>query len=69
MQTIPADILEQFSAVLKKRAVPVSRHGDYRKWLRYCTLIFEANIRFRIPNQNMWKMGDPNPKNLLFTTL
>ena len=35
MQTIPADILEQYSAVLKKRAVPVFRHADYRKWLRY----------------------------------
>jgi site-specific recombinase XerD len=27
--------LTQFEAVLKKRAVPVSRHADYRKWLRY----------------------------------
>ncbi len=35
MQLIPADIWEQYSAVLKKRAVPVSRHSDYRKWLRY----------------------------------
>mgnify|MGYP001573244845 CR=1 FL=1 len=35
MQTISTDILEQFSAVLKKRAVPVSCHSDYRKWLRY----------------------------------
>ena len=35
MQTIPDDIGEQYSAVLKKRAVPVSRHNDYRKWLRY----------------------------------
>ena len=35
MQTIPADIWEQFSAVLEKRAVPVSCHADYRKWLRY----------------------------------
>ncbi|MBI3755129.1 MAG: integron integrase [Deltaproteobacteria bacterium] len=35
MQTITADILEQFSAVLEKRAVPVSCHADYRKWLRY----------------------------------
>src|SRR3990172_2526315 len=26
---------EQFFAVLKKRAVPVSRHADYKKWLRY----------------------------------
>jgi hypothetical protein len=35
MQMIPADILEQYSAVLKKRAVPAFRHADYRKWLRY----------------------------------
>lgn len=35
MQMIPADILEQYSAVLKKRAVPVSHHADYGKWLRY----------------------------------
>ena len=35
MQTIPADILEPYTAVLNKRAVPVSRHADYRKWLRY----------------------------------
>ena len=35
MQPIPSDILTQFEAVLKKRAVPVFRHADYRKWLRY----------------------------------
>ncbi|MFZ3137845.1 MAG: integron integrase [Thermodesulfovibrionales bacterium] len=35
MQPIPSVILTQFDAVLKKRAVPVSRHADYRKWLRY----------------------------------
>ncbi len=35
MQTIPADILTQFEAVLKKRAVPVSCHADYRKRLLY----------------------------------
>src|SRR3990170_5356509 len=35
MQTIPDDIGEQYSAVLKKRAVSVSRHADYKKWLRY----------------------------------
>ncbi len=35
MQPIPSDILTQFEAVLKKRAVPVSRHADYRKWLLY----------------------------------
>ena len=35
MQPIPPDILTQFEAVLKERAVPVSRHADYKKWLRY----------------------------------
>jgi len=35
MQMISADILDQYAAVLKKRAVPVSHHADYRKWLRY----------------------------------
>ncbi len=35
MKPIPGDILTQYEAVLKKRAVPVSRHTDYRKWLRY----------------------------------
>ena len=35
MQTIPSDILAKFSAVLEKRAVPVSLHEDYKKWLRY----------------------------------
>ncbi len=35
MQLIPSDIWERYSAVLKKRAVPVTRHADYRKWLRY----------------------------------
>ncbi len=35
MQKIPDDILAQFEAVLEKRAVPVSRHADYKKWLLY----------------------------------
>lgn len=35
MKPIPSDILSQFEAVLKKRAVPASRHADYRKWLLY----------------------------------
>jgi hypothetical protein len=35
MQVIPTDILEQYSAILKKRAVPLYRYADYRKWLRY----------------------------------
>lgn len=41
MKMIPADIVKQFSDILKKRAVPVSLHVDYRKWLRYF-LDFEA---------------------------
>ncbi len=35
MQPIPNDILSKFEAVLKRRSVPLSRHADYRKWLRY----------------------------------
>ena len=35
MQIIPADIQEKFLAVLKQRAVPLLRHADYMKWLRY----------------------------------
>ncbi|OIP59802.1 MAG: hypothetical protein COY75_00585 [Nitrospirae bacterium CG_4_10_14_0_8_um_filter_41_23] len=35
MKPIPSDILTQYEAVLKKRAVPDSRHADYRKWLLY----------------------------------
>jgi hypothetical protein len=35
MQLIPSDIWERYSTVLKKRVIPVSRHADYRKWLRY----------------------------------
>jgi integron integrase len=35
MKPIPSDILTRFEAVLKKRAVPVDRHADYKKWLMY----------------------------------
>jgi site-specific recombinase XerD len=35
MQLIPDDILAQYEAALKTRAVPVFRHAEYRKWLRY----------------------------------
>ena len=35
MQQIPDDMLAQYEAALKTRAVPVSRHAEYRKWLRY----------------------------------
>ena len=41
MQMIPADIWEQYVAVLKKRAVPVSHQAEYRKWLR-CYLDFRS---------------------------
>ena len=35
MLPIPTNILTQYEVVLKKRAIPVSRYPDYRKWLRY----------------------------------
>lgn len=35
MKPIPRDILTEFEAVLKKKAVPAARHADYRKWLMY----------------------------------
>lgn len=35
MQPIPEDILMQFNAVLKQKAVSSSLHDDYRKWLKY----------------------------------
>ena len=35
MQLIPDDILAQYEDALKKRAIPVARYADYRKWLRY----------------------------------
>lgn len=35
MKPIPNDILAQFETVLNKRAVPVTRHADYKKWLMY----------------------------------
>ncbi len=35
MKTIPNDILDRYLVILKKRAVPVSRQADYKKWLRY----------------------------------
>ena len=47
MQLIPSDIWEQYAAVLKKRAVPVSHQADYRKWLR-CYLDFR--IKFLLPD-------------------
>ena len=35
MQPIPEDILMEFNAVLKQKAVPSSIQDDYRKWLKY----------------------------------
>lgn len=35
MLAIPHEVFAAFNTVLKKRAVPVSHHADYRKWLRY----------------------------------
>jgi integron integrase len=35
MIIIPDDILAQYNAALKKRALAASRHSEYRKWLRY----------------------------------
>ena len=35
MKPIPSDILAEFEAVLNKRAVPVARHAEYKKWLMY----------------------------------
>jgi len=35
MLPISNEITVAYDAVLKKRAVPVTRHADYRKWLRY----------------------------------
>jgi len=35
MLSISPDILKQFDAVLRKKAVPFSIRADYRKWLRY----------------------------------
>ena len=46
MQVIPTDILEQYSAVLKKRAVPVFRYADYRQRLRYFQ---DFRIKYLLP--------------------
>ena len=35
MQNIPDDIKKEFLSVLERRAVPVSSHVDYIKWLLY----------------------------------
>ena len=48
MQLIPSDIWEQYSAVLKKRAIPVTRHADYMKWLRYYLAAHALSLYFEI---------------------
>ena len=47
MQPIPRDIVAHFEAVLKKRAVPVANHANYRKWLRY---YLDFRSRYSLPD-------------------
>lgn len=47
MKPIPNDILAQFEAVLNKRAVPVTRHADYKKWLMY---YLDFKSRYTLPD-------------------
>jgi len=47
MQKIPNDIMAQFEAVLMKKVSPVSRHADYRKWLRY---YFDFRSKYPLPD-------------------
>jgi integron integrase len=47
MITIPDDILAQYDAALKKRAIAASRHSEYRKWLRY---YFDFCAKYRPPD-------------------
>ena len=35
MFNIPNHLLSQYEAILKKKVMDVSRHADYKKWLRY----------------------------------
>ena len=35
MLNIPDNILVQYEAILKEKVMDVSRHADYKKWLRY----------------------------------
>ena len=59
MEMIPTDILEQFSAVLKKRAVPVSGYADYpkksiyRRGRRENILIFKQSKDLRVNTQKV----------------
>ncbi|GJQ24464.1 MAG: integron integrase [Candidatus Brocadia sapporoensis] len=47
MLPIPDDILKQYEAVLKKRAVAISLHADYKKWLRY---YLDFRIKYPLPD-------------------
>ena len=47
MIPIPDDILKQYEAVLKKRAVAISLHADYKKWLRY---YLDFRSKYPLPN-------------------
>src|SRR5574341_332648 len=39
--------LDRYLIILKKRAVPVSRHADYKKWLRYFR---DFRDKYTLPN-------------------
>ncbi len=47
MQPIPNDILTQFDAVMKKKAVPFSVRPDYRKWLRF---YLDFRSKYQLPD-------------------
>jgi hypothetical protein len=47
MQAIPTDIFERYLVLLKKRAIPVSRHADYKKWLRY---FLDFRRKYKLPD-------------------
>jgi len=49
MQPIPSDILTQFDAIMKKKAVPFSVRPDYRKWLRY---YLDFRSKYPLPDSN-----------------
>jgi hypothetical protein len=47
MLPIPSDIASAFEAVLKKRVIPISRHADYKKWLRY---FLDFRSKYKLPD-------------------
>src|SRR3990172_2146376 len=47
MQPISNDILTQFDAVMKKKAVPFSVRPEYRKWLRY---YLDFRAKYQLPD-------------------